>query len=59
MSNSKTINLLLFVVILEEAFKRKAIKDMEPMEVGDMGPAASCNATHHEWISYSPTKKRI
>ncbi len=52
--NSKPINLLNFIDILEKALEKKAIKEFREIQPGDMPETSSDNQKLYEWISYSP-----
>ena len=53
--NSKPIELLRFIEILEELFNKKALKDLQPMQDGDVISTASDATALLDWVDFKPT----
>ena len=53
--NSKPINLMRFIEILEKELGKKAIKEFKSMQPGDVVKTNSDNSKLYEWINYKPS----
>ena len=53
--NSQPIELLHFIELLEEALGQKAIKDLQPLQPGDVVATAAQTSMLEEWTSFRPT----
>tara|TARA_B100000242_G_scaffold275916_1_gene231379 strand:+ start:2274 stop:3308 length:1035 start_codon:yes stop_codon:yes gene_type:complete len=53
--NSRSIDLMNFIEILEKAFGKKAIKKFKPLQPGDVINTNSNNSKLEQWINYKPT----
>ncbi len=52
--NSNPVELLNFIEILENALGKKAIKDLQPIQPGDVVNTAANTKTLQDWISFKP-----
>ena len=52
--NSQPVKLLKFIEILEDALGKKAIKEFEPMQLGDVKATAANTDLLQDWINYAP-----
>ena len=52
--NSQPTELLRFIEIMEEALGRKAIKDFQPMQSGDVLATAADTEALEQWIGFKP-----
>ena len=52
--NSQPIELLRFIETMEEALGRQAIKDLQPMQPGDVIATAADTAAIEAWIDFKP-----
>ena len=52
--NSKPIELLKFIVLIEDKLKLKAIKNMMPIQPGDVEVTCADTSELKEWIEYKP-----
>ena len=52
--NSQPTELLRFIEIMEEALGRKAIKDFQPMQPGDVVATAADTEALEQWIGFKP-----
>ena len=53
--NSQPIELLHFIEVMEQAFGRKAIKDFQPMQPGDVVATAADTSALEDWVGFRPT----
>ena len=53
--NSQPVKLLKFIEILEDALGKKAIKEFEPIQLGDVQATAANTDLLIDWINYSPS----
>ena len=53
--NSKTINLLKFIEVIEEVIKKKAIKNFLPMQKGDVISTLADTNLLDKWIDFKPS----
>ena len=53
--NSKSVELLKFIDILEENLGKKAIKEFHPIQEGDVLNTFADNSSLQNWINFSPT----
>ena len=53
--NSQPTELLRFIAVMEEALGRKAIKDFQPMQPGDVVATAADTQALHEWVGFKPS----
>ena len=53
--NSQPIELLHFIELMEEALGQKAIKDLQPLQPGDVVATAAQTSMLEEWTSFRPT----
>jgi len=54
--NSSPVNLMDFIVALEEAFGVDAIKQFEPMQPGDVQATAADTSALEDWVGFRPMK---
>ncbi len=50
----KSVNLLKFIEILESYFEKKAIKDFQPIQPGDVENTFADTSNLQEWINFTP-----
>ena len=53
--NSEPVELLEFIAQLERAFGRAAIKDLQPMQPGDVEATAADTSALEQWIGFRPS----
>ena len=53
--NSQPTELLRFIALMEEALGRKAIKDLQPMQPGDVVATAADTQALYEWVGFKPS----
>ncbi len=53
--NSQPIELLRFIAVLEQALGRPAIKDLQPMQPGDVPATAADTSALEAWVGFRPT----
>ena len=53
--NSQPIALLRFIEVLEQALDRPAIKDLQPMQPGDVPATAADTSALETWVGFRPT----
>jgi len=53
--NSQPIALLRFIEVLEQALDRPAIKDLQPMQPGDVPATAADTSALEAWVGFRPT----
>jgi UDP-glucuronate 4-epimerase len=53
--NSQPIELLRFIEVLEQALGREAIRDLQPMQPGDVPATAADTAALEGWVGFRPT----
>jgi len=53
--NSQPIELLRFIDILEQALGREAIRDLQPMQPGDVPATAADTSALEAWVGFRPT----
>ena len=53
--NSKPIELLYFIEVMEKAFGREAIKHFQPMQPGDVQSTYSDTNALHSWVGFTPS----
>ena len=54
-SNSQPIPLLRFIEVLEQALGREAIRDLQPMQPGDVPATAADTSALEAWIGFRPS----
>ena len=52
--NSQPTELLRFIEVMEEAFGRKAVKDFQPMQPGDVVATSAETSALENWIGFKP-----
>ena len=52
--NSQPTELLRFIEVMEQAFGKKAIKDFQPMQPGDVVATAADTQALEEWVGFRP-----
>jgi UDP-glucuronate 4-epimerase len=53
--NSQPIPLLRFIEVLEEALGREALRDLQPMQPGDVPATAADTSALEAWVGFRPT----
>jgi len=53
--NSQPIELLRFIAVLEQALGREAIRDLQPMQPGDVPATAADTTALEAWVGFRPT----
>ena len=53
--NSQPIELLRFIEVLEQALGREAIRDLQPMQPGDVPATAADTSALEAWVGFRPT----
>ena len=53
--NSQPIELLRFIEVLEQALGREAIRDLQPMQPGDVPATAADTSALGAWVGFRPT----
>ena len=53
--NSQPTELLRFIAVMEEALGRKAIKDFQPMQLGDVVATAADTQALYQWVGFKPS----
>ena len=53
--NSQPTELLRFIVVLEQALGREAIKDFQPMQPGDVVATAAETTALEQWVGFKPS----
>ena len=53
--NSQPTELLRFIEVLEEALGRKAVKDFQPMQPGDVVATAADTQALKDWVGFRPS----
>ena len=53
--NSQPIALLRFIAVLEQALGREAIRDLQPMQPGDVPATAADTSALEAWVGFRPT----
>lgn len=53
--NSQPIPLLRFIEVLEQALGREAIRDLQPMQAGDVPATAADTSALEAWVGFRPT----
>ena len=53
--NSKPIELLQFIEIMENSLGYKALKDMQPMQPGDVVSTAADTQALQDWVGFAPS----
>ena len=53
--NSQPIELLHFITVLERALGREAIRDLQPMQPGDVPATAAATAALEAWVGFRPS----
>ena len=53
--NSQPTQLLRFIEVMERALGRKAIKDFQPMQPGDVVATAAETTALEQWIGFKPS----
>ena len=53
--NSQPIPLLRFIEVLEQALGREAIRDLQPMQPGDVPATAADTSALEAWVGFRPT----
>ena len=54
-SNSQPIPLLRFIEVLEQALGREAIRDLQPMQPGDVPATAADTSALEAWVGFRPS----
>jgi len=52
--NSQPIELLRFIEVLEQALGREAIRDLQPMQPGDVPATAADTSALEAWVGFRP-----
>jgi UDP-glucuronate 4-epimerase len=52
--NSEPVELLRFIEVLEQALGRPAIRDLQPMQPGDVEATAADTALLEAWVGFRP-----
>ena len=53
--NGQSINLMHFIKLMEQALGREAIKDFQPMQLGDMTATVADTQALEKWIGFKPS----
>ena len=53
--NSQPTELMRFIEVMEKAFDRKAIKDFQPMQPGDVVATAADTSALENWVGFKPS----
>jgi UDP-glucuronate 4-epimerase len=53
--NSQPTELLRFIEVMEQALGRKAIKDFQPMQPGDVVATAADTSVLEQWVGFKPS----
>ena len=53
--NSQPTELLRFIEVMEQALGREAIKDLQPMQPGDVVATAADTSALEDWIGFKPS----
>jgi UDP-glucuronate 4-epimerase len=53
--NSQPVELLYFIDLLERALGRQAIRDLQPMQPGDVEATAADTSLLEAWVGFSPS----
>ena len=53
--NSQPIELLQFIEVMEESLAHKAIKDMQPMQPGDVVSTSADTQALKDWVGFAPS----
>jgi len=53
--NSQPIPLMRFIAVLEQALGREAIRDLQPMQPGDVPATAADTSALEAWVGFRPT----
>jgi UDP-glucuronate 4-epimerase len=53
--NSQPIELLRFIEVIEQALGREAIRDLQPMQPGDVPATAADTSALEAWVGFRPT----
>ena len=53
--NSQPTELLNFIELMEKALGRKALKDFQPMQPGDVVSTAADTRALEDWVGFSPS----
>ncbi len=53
--NSKPVNLMRFIALLEQAFGKTAIKDFQPIQAGDVIATEADTSSLYNWINFRPS----
>ena len=53
--NSQPTELLRFIEVMEQALGREAIKDFQPMQLGDVVATAADTSALEQWVGFKPS----
>ena len=53
--NSQPTELLRFIEVMEQALGRKAVKDFQPIQPGDVIATAADTSDLEKWINFTPS----
>ena len=53
--NSQPIELMRFIEVMEQAFGKKAVKDFQPMQPGDVVATAADTQALEDWVGFRPS----
>ena len=53
--NSQPIELLRFIELMENALERKAVKDLQPIQPGDVEATAANTEALESWVNFRPS----
>ena len=53
--NSQPTELLRFIEVMEQALGREAIKDLQPMQLGDVVATAADTSALEQWVGFKPS----
>ena len=53
--NSQPTELLRFIEVMEQAFGREAVKDLQPMQPGDVVATAADTSSLENWVNFTPS----
>ena len=53
--NSQPIELLRFIEVMEQAFDRRAIKDFQPLQPGDVVATVADTKALEDWVGFKPS----
>ena len=53
--NSQPTELLRFIEVMEQSFGREAVKDLQPMQPGDVVATAADTSSLENWVNFTPS----